>query len=87
MAANPNQVFTPDIKIWRRNPAMIVLLINSAIVMLGAFGLSMDGAQLGAVMTFVNVLLSVVYNTPMVSATAATVQVQQALNTPAPTQN
>jgi hypothetical protein len=80
-------VYNPDLKIWRRNPAMIVLLVNSAIVMVGAFGIQMDAVQLGAVLTFVNVLLSVIYNVPLVSAPAATAQVNEALMIPAPNQN
>jgi len=66
---------------------MIVLLVNSAIVMVGAFGIQMDAIQLGAVLTFVNVLLSVIYNVPLVTAPAATAQINEALQTPAPNQN
>ena len=66
---------------------MIVLLINSGIVMLGAFGFQMDAAQLGAVMTFVNVLLSVIYNVPLVSAPAAAAQTNAALMQPSPIQS
>lgn len=46
--------------LWGREPALILGLVQAAIVLVMAFGLELDPQQIGAIMAFVNILLAVV---------------------------
>jgi len=46
--------------LWGREPAMVLGLIQAAIVLFMAFGLKLDVNQVGAIMAFVNILLAVI---------------------------
>ena len=46
--------------LWGREPALVLGLIQAAIVLFMAFGLDLSTEQVGAIMAFVNILLAVI---------------------------
>lgn len=46
--------------LWGREPALVLGLVQAALVLVMAFGLSFTVEQVGAIMAFVNILLAVI---------------------------
>lgn len=46
--------------LWGREPAMVLALVQAAIVLVVAFGLQLDGEQIAAITSFTAVLLGVI---------------------------
>jgi hypothetical protein len=52
--------------LWGREPALVLGLIQAALVLIMAFGLELDTEQVGAIMAFVNILLAVITRSQVV---------------------
>lgn len=57
--------------LFRREPVLIASLIRAAIVLCTAFGLELDAAQIGALILFVEAVLSVIVRSAVTSPATA----------------
>lgn len=67
-----------------RNPVLIYLLAQSGLGLIAAFGFSLSGEQVAAVMAFVNIAIALVANTMVIPVSVANAKINEALLTPPP---
>lgn len=80
-----NRQYRPSLDIWNRDPRLIFILVNTIVAGTAAFGLALNGEQVGVIMGVANVLLALIYNSElMMPVSTANAQIQQALYTPIP---